>query len=73
MTMTSDEITAAGLHLDINAGGKRDTPEDEKRALVDAAVEDLVKHGATLVEDRSRMGERWVVMQDPEGNEFCVQ
>ncbi|GAA1030164.1 VOC family protein [Virgisporangium ochraceum] len=61
------------LHLDINAGGGRATPEDEKRALVDAAVEDLVAHGATRVEDRTKMGERWVVMADPEGNEFCVQ
>ena len=61
------------VHLDVNAGGGPQTPEDEKRALVDATVADLVAHGATLVEDRSKMGERWVVMEDPEGNEFCVQ
>ena len=61
------------LHLDVNAGGGRETPEEEKAALVDAAVDDLLAHGATKVEDRTKMGERWVVMQDPEGNEFCVQ
>jgi catechol 2,3-dioxygenase-like lactoylglutathione lyase family enzyme len=61
------------LHLDVNAGGGRATPEDEKAALVDAAVEDLVAAGATKVDDRTKMGERWVVMEDPEGNEFCVQ
>jgi hypothetical protein len=31
-------------------------------------VDDLSARGATLV-DRQ---ERWVVMADPEGNEFCV-
>lgn len=61
------------LHLDVNAGGGRETPEDERTARVDAVVEDLVAHGATKVEDRTKMGERWVVMLDPEGNEFCVQ
>jgi catechol 2,3-dioxygenase-like lactoylglutathione lyase family enzyme len=61
------------LHLDVNAGGGRETPADERAARVDAAVKDLLEHGATLVEERTKMGERWVVMQDPEGNEFCVQ
>jgi hypothetical protein len=40
---------------------------------VDEAVAALVVRGATVVEDRSKMGDRWVVMNDPEGNEFCVQ
>ena len=61
------------LHLDVNAGGGRATPEAERAKLVDEAVAELIGHGATLVEERARMGERWVVMQDPEGNEFCVQ
>jgi hypothetical protein len=61
------------MHIDVNAGGGRGTPEDERAALVDTAVADLVAHGATLVEKRSQMGENWVVMLDPEGNEFCVQ
>lgn len=61
------------LHIDINAGGGRAAPADERTARVDAAVDDLVKHGATKIDDRTKMGERWVVMNDPEGNEFCVQ
>jgi hypothetical protein len=61
------------VHLDVNAGGGRDTPEDERAKRVDETVAALVVRGATLVEERSKMGERWVVMQDPEGNEFCVQ
>ena len=31
-------------------------------------VDELVRHGATIV---SRL-ERWTIMADPEGNEFCV-
>lgn len=61
------------LHLDVNAGGGRGTPADERAKRVDATVKDLLEHGATMVEERTRMGERWVVLQDPEGNEFCVQ
>jgi predicted enzyme related to lactoylglutathione lyase len=36
-------------------------------------VERLVALGATVIEERS-LGEdaRWTVMEDPEGNEFCV-
>ena len=61
------------LHLDVNAGGGRGTPEAERAELVDEAVAELIEHGAALVGERAKMGERWVVMQDPEGNEFCVQ
>jgi catechol 2,3-dioxygenase-like lactoylglutathione lyase family enzyme len=61
------------VHVDVNAGGGRGTPEDERAKRVDEAVVALVAAGATRVEERSQMGERWVVMQDPEGNEFCVQ
>jgi catechol 2,3-dioxygenase-like lactoylglutathione lyase family enzyme len=61
------------LHLDVNAGGGRGTPESEREARVEEAVKSLVQAGATVVEERSKMGDRWVVMLDPEGNEFCVQ
>jgi catechol 2,3-dioxygenase-like lactoylglutathione lyase family enzyme len=61
------------LHVDVNAGGPRGTPEEERAARVGETVERLVAAGATKVEERSQRGERWVVMLDPEGNEFCVQ
>jgi hypothetical protein len=60
------------LHLDVNVAD-RSTPADERAKLVDETVEQLVGAGATRVEERARHGERWVVMRDPEGNEFCVQ
>jgi hypothetical protein len=36
-------------------------------------VDTVVGLGATRVEEHSPRDEYWVVMQDPEGNEFCVQ
>ena len=51
------------VHLDVNVGRDR----------VDAEVERLVAEGATKLREHGDMGERWVVMTDPEGNEFCVQ
>jgi len=59
------------VHLDVNAGGRG--PEEERRRLVDAAVERLVGLGAAKLRLVERPHERWVVMEDPEGNEFCVQ
>jgi len=61
------------VHLDVNAGGPRGTPPEERRPRVDAMVERLTGEGATLVRRVEKLGEYWVVMQDPEGNEFCLQ
>ncbi|SCG35036.1 VOC family protein [Micromonospora inositola] len=45
-------------------------PADRTR---DAEVERLLGFGAALVADRRRPdGTGWVVLADPEGNEFCV-
>jgi predicted enzyme related to lactoylglutathione lyase len=52
------------VHLDLG-------PTDRTR---DAEVERLVGAGATIVSDQRRPdGTGWVVMADPEGNEFCVE
>ena len=60
------------MHLDVNAGAGLEG--DERKAVVDAKAESLAGLGATLVAARrGDFGEYWVVMQDPEGNEFCVQ
>jgi predicted enzyme related to lactoylglutathione lyase len=39
---------------------------------LDAEVARLVGLGATHVADKSEWGHTWAVLQDPEGNEFCV-
>ena len=36
------------------------------------AVKDLARLGATVVGKHRIPGQRWTVMQDPEGNEFCI-
>jgi len=61
------------VHLDINVGGGRDTPMDERKARVNSEVERVVGLGATKIEEHSDQDEYWVVMQDVEGNEFCLQ
>jgi predicted enzyme related to lactoylglutathione lyase len=43
--------------------------------LVDQAPEavgELVRLGATVVGEHEIPGQRWTVMQDPEGKEFCI-
>jgi len=51
------------LHLDLLVDG--DTPRD-------AEVARLVGLGATQLADKDEWGHSWVVLSDPEGNEFCV-
>jgi hypothetical protein len=62
------------VHLDLNVSKKREVGAEEGRRRVDAEVERLTGAGATVVRPGGEeRGEYWVVMQDPEGNEFCVQ
>jgi hypothetical protein len=56
------------MHLDVNAG----TP-DHDRDRVEAHVEKLVAAGADVQGRVEEHDQYWVVMTDPEGNEFCVQ
>lgn len=60
------------VHLDIEVGGGPAAPADERNARIDAEVERLSGLGATRVREGEEFGGRWVVMQDPEGNEFCI-
>jgi hypothetical protein len=60
------------LHMDVNAGGAYDTPPAERRARIDAGVEWVTAIGARVLEARDERDEYFVVMADPEGNEFCV-
>lgn len=62
------------MHLDLNVSGGHDVPLDERRRRVDAEVVRLRALGATDERGaREQNGEYWVRMNDPEGNEFCVQ
>ena len=69
-----DKVAKNRVHLDLNVSGGRAVPIDERKALIWAEVERLEALGAN--DSRGAMdqrGEFWVRMNDPEGNEFCVQ
>ena len=50
------------VHLDIHVDDDRKTAEAER----------LVALGARVVDEHADRGPRTIVMQDPEGNEFCL-
>jgi hypothetical protein len=57
------------VHLDVNAGhGATD-----RRAAVRAHVAQLVAVGATVQREMNEATGWWMVLADPEGNEFCLQ
>jgi hypothetical protein len=62
------------LHLDLGVSGGRSVPLPVRRQRVDAEVERLTALGAAVfrVLAEPGMDHYGVVMQDPEGNEFCV-
>jgi hypothetical protein len=60
------------VHLDINAAAGI-TDGDERMRTIRDEVGRLTEAGASTVHEMEERGEFWVVMQDPEGNEFCVQ
>jgi len=60
------------LHLDVHASDGPDIPAEQKRGQVLPVVERLTGLGARQVRQVEEMGSFWVVMHDPEGNEFCV-
>jgi hypothetical protein len=61
------------LHLDLNVGGGVGTPLEMRRERVNAEALRLEHLGAKQLRTTEHRGEFWIVMQDPEGNEFCVQ
>jgi hypothetical protein len=61
------------LHLDVNASEGLAVDLQKRKEQVAAKVEALLKIGAKKHAEIEENGEFWVVMLDPEGNEFCVQ
>ncbi|MFJ8859902.1 VOC family protein [Streptomyces sp. NPDC102451] len=61
------------LHLDVQAGGGRETPWEVRWPRVSGAVERLTAAGGTVIQVHELHGRPdHVVMADPEGHEFCV-
>jgi hypothetical protein len=62
------------MHMDLNVGGGTSVPLEERKHRIGVEVVRLKALGAT--DERGAIekdGEYWVRMNDPEGNEFCVQ
>ena len=69
-----EKVAKNRMHLDLSVSGGPGVALEERRRLVDAEVARLKALGATETRGSiEQRGEYWVRMNDPEGNEFCVQ
>jgi hypothetical protein len=68
------KIVKNRVHLDLDVGGGRGVPLEERRQRVIAEAERLAAEGATRLRvlETEGMDHFGIVMQDPEGNEFCL-
>ncbi|MGI9529329.1 MAG: VOC family protein [Acidimicrobiia bacterium] len=64
------KTTKNRLHLDIGVG--KDIEPEHRSKVVETEADRLVAAGASVVRHQEQRNEFWIVMQDPEGNEFCV-
>jgi hypothetical protein len=75
MKVPESKIAKNRVHLDVQAGGGRETvPHQQRWARVEAEVDRLLAAGATKINLVAEPDGRpdHVLMGDPEGNEFCV-
>lgn len=64
LRVPESKVVKNRVHLDIRAGGTD--------AAKQAKVAELLDAGATEIRRVDEHGSWWMVMSDPEGNEFCV-
>jgi catechol 2,3-dioxygenase-like lactoylglutathione lyase family enzyme len=55
-----DKVVKNRVHLDVAVSDRQ------------AEIQRLVELGGTRLRDVDEDGEAWTVLQDPEGNEFCI-
>ncbi len=72
MRVPEGKVVKNRLHLDIHAGGTRADDPAVRWEKVLAKVAELEGYGAKRIREFEEYGSRWIVMNDPEGNEFCV-
>lgn len=59
------------IHLDVRVT-KRGMDLGQQRAAIDVEAARLAALGATRFDDHEEFGGTWTVMEDPEGNVFCL-
>jgi hypothetical protein len=73
LRVPEEKLTKNRVHLDVQVGGGREVPWEERWPRVTAAVARLTGAGAIVVFEHLLDGRPdHVEMRDPEGNEFCV-
>jgi Glyoxalase-like domain len=60
------------LHIDIKVSRDATTPLEERHRRIEAGVQPLVLAGARMQRRSENPDDYFIVMQDPEGNEFCL-
>src|SRR5689334_16512120 len=61
------------MHIDIRVAGEHQVDQVLREKLIRAKAAELVAAGATVIREDADDGRLdHIVMQDPEGNEFCV-
>jgi hypothetical protein len=60
------------LHIDIRLSAGAPRPSEEERRRIEAGVAPLVELGATVLRRNEDPEDWYIVLQDPEGNEFCL-
>jgi hypothetical protein len=72
--MDTPKPTKNRVHLDLNVSGGSRVPFEERVKRIRTEVERVRQLGATTQKAWEEPdGTYWVVMLDPEGNEFCIQ
>jgi hypothetical protein len=61
------------VHLDVNVGAGRGMPLEKRRARVESEARRAISLGARELYRVEERGEFHITLQDPEGNEFCLQ
>jgi predicted enzyme related to lactoylglutathione lyase len=74
LTVQEPKTAKNRLHLDLHVSGGRHVPQHLRVERITAKVDVLVNAGASVQQEHltSGGGLDHVVLQDPEGNEFCV-
>ena len=60
------------VHLDVAVSGGPGADDATRRSRIEQHAARLAAAGASIISAVEEFGEFWIVMADPEGNEFCV-
>jgi Glyoxalase-like domain len=71
LRVPEDKAVKNRVHLDVHVAPPG-TPVQERRQALEARAIELIEAGAKESARVEEYGQYWIVMADPEGNEFCI-